>query len=51
MKPEKVVFLDDELQRAFEELREDDPIKKGINKEQFKTSLKMLFVEEVLKKL
>lgn len=32
MKPEKVIFLDDELEKAFEELREDDPIKKGIKK-------------------
>ena len=32
MKPEKIVFLDDELQKSFEELREDDPIKKGIKK-------------------
>lgn len=32
MKPERVVFLDDELQKLFEELREDDPVKKGLKK-------------------
>ena len=32
MKPEKVVFLDDSLQKSFNELKEDDPIKKGLKK-------------------
>ncbi len=32
MKPEKVVFWDFELQKAFDELKEDDPIKKGLVK-------------------
>lgn len=32
MKTEKVVFLDDNLQKSFEELKDDDPIKKGLKK-------------------
>ena len=32
MKSLKVVFLDDELQKSFEELKDDDPIKKGVKK-------------------
>ena len=30
IKPSKVVFISDELEKDFNELREDDPIKKGI---------------------
>ena len=30
MKPDKVVFLDDELERSFNDLSESDPIKRGI---------------------
>lgn len=30
MKPEKVVFLDNELQKEFEELSSEDPIKRGL---------------------
>lgn len=32
MKPERVVFIDDNLQETFDELRDDDPIKKGLKK-------------------
>ena len=32
MKPEKVVFIDEELQKSFEELSEEDPVKKGLIK-------------------
>ena len=32
MKPSKIVFMNPELERAFEELDKDDPIKKGIIK-------------------
>ena len=32
MKPSKIVFVNPELKRAFEELDKDDPIKKGIIK-------------------
>ncbi len=32
MKPEKVVFQDPELQTAYDELKEEDPIKKGLKK-------------------
>ena len=32
MKPAKVVFINYELKRIFEELDEDDPIKKGLKK-------------------
>ena len=32
MKPEKVVFGDFELQKAFDELKENDPVKKGLIK-------------------
>jgi len=30
MKPDKVVFVDEELEKSFNELPETDPIKKGI---------------------
>ena len=30
IKPSKVVFISDELERDFNSLKEDDPIKKGI---------------------
>ena len=32
MKPGKIIFLDDELQRSYDSLKDDDPIKKGIKK-------------------
>lgn len=32
MKPEKVVFIDEELERAFENLSEKDPLKKALEK-------------------
>ena len=32
MKPEKVVFQDPELQRVYDELKDDDPVKKGLKK-------------------
>ena len=32
MKPEKVVFVDEELEKAFAKLSEDDPLKKSITK-------------------
>lgn len=32
MKAEKVVFLNDELQKEFENLPENDPVKKGLKK-------------------
>lgn len=32
IKPSKVVFISDELEKEFEELNNDDPIKKGITK-------------------
>ncbi len=32
MKPSKIVFVDEELQKSFEELPEEDPIKKGLIK-------------------
>ena len=31
IKPSKVVFISDELEKDFNELKENDPIKKGIN--------------------
>ncbi|MAE49952.1 hypothetical protein CMI48_03935 [Candidatus Pacearchaeota archaeon] len=30
MKPEKVIFVDEELEKAFAKLSEDDPLKKSI---------------------
>jgi hypothetical protein len=30
MKPEKVIFIDDSLERSFNELNNNDPIKKGL---------------------
>ena len=30
IKPSKVVFISDELEKDFNELKENDPIKKGI---------------------
>lgn len=30
IKPSKVVFISDELEKDFNELKDDDPIKKGI---------------------
>ena len=32
MKPERVVFIDDELQKDFEKLTPEDPIKKGLTR-------------------
>lgn len=32
MKPEKIVFVDDSLETSFNELAEEDPIKKGLIK-------------------
>lgn len=32
MKPKKVIFVDEGLEKAFEKLSEDDPIKKGLVK-------------------
>jgi len=32
MKPEKVIFVDEELEKAFNELSEQDTIKKGLTK-------------------
>lgn len=32
MKPEKVVFIDDELQEDFESLSLEDPIRKGLSR-------------------
>ena len=32
IKPSKVVFISDELERDFNSLKDDDPIKKGISK-------------------
>ncbi|MFA4960239.1 MAG: hypothetical protein WC548_01100 [Candidatus Pacearchaeota archaeon] len=32
MIPGKVVFIDDELEKAFESLKDSDPVKKGLKK-------------------
>jgi len=32
MKPEKVVFVDDELEKSFNSLNENDPIKKSLSR-------------------
>jgi hypothetical protein len=32
MKPKKVIFINEELENSFNELKEEDPIKKGLRK-------------------
>lgn len=32
MKPEKVVFLEEDLEKSFNELKEEEPIKRGLKK-------------------